>query len=139
MRRRQLLSGLAATAGAATAGCASLRAASEPFTFGVSNWRDRSYTAEVVLRKNGDRILFDARVDVPAHRPADDDPRGILVRDLTAVSDGDVIDARVDVDGREFETAYEITCSHSENAENNLFFRIFSDEDRGMRFDGSEC
>lgn len=139
MRRRQLLSGLAAAGGAVTAGCASLRAGSEPFTFGISNWRDRSYTADVVLRKNDERTLFDARVDVPARRPTDDEPPGILVRDLTAVSDGDVVDARVDVDGREFETAYEITCSHSGNAENNLFFRIFSDEEREMRFDGSEC
>ena len=125
MQRRRFLCGLAAANGVLTAGCTSFRAASEPFTFGITNWRDRRYTAEVLLRKNDDRVLFDARVDVPAHRPSDEDPRGLLIRDLTTVSDGDVTDDRVDVDGRAFETAYDITCSRN--------------EDREMEFAGSEC
>lgn len=139
MKRRQFLHSLASTGGLVTAGCVSLGEESDPFTFGITNWRDQRYRADVVLRENGDSDLLDARVNIPAHQQTDENPPGILIRDLTSVTDGDIINARVSINKTEFETRYKITCTHSENAENNLFFRIFSDEDCEMQFSGSEC
>ena len=139
MKRRRFLHGLTGTGGLVLAGCASLGEESDPFTFGITNWRNQRYLADIVLRENDESVLLDARVNIPAHQPTNEDPPGILIRDLTSVTDGDVINARVSIDEAEFETRYEVTCTHSENAENNLFFRIFSNEDREMQFSGSEC
>jgi hypothetical protein len=93
----------------------------------------------VLLEESGERVLLDARVDIPAHREEDGDPAGALFSNLADVSDGDMIDATVSIDDYELETQYEVTCSTSGNTENALFLRIFSNEDRGMRFEGSEC
>lgn len=139
MNRRRFLQGTVGSGVLLTAGCSSLAAESEPFNFGITNWRDRRYTADVRLEENEETVLLDARVDVPAQREQDDEPPGALFRDLTDVSNGDIIDATVIIADTELETQYEVTCSTSENAENNLFLRIFSNEDRGMQFRGSEC
>lgn len=138
MRRRPFLEALAAGSSLLAAGCVSLREDPGPFDFGISNWRDRQYTADFVLRKNDARLL-DGRVDVPAKRPSDEGPVGVLLEDVTRVTDGDVIEARINLSGSEFEGRYEVSCNRRERAENNFFFRIYSDEDRGMEFEGSEC
>lgn len=139
MNRRRFLQATLCSGILLTAGCISLGEKSEPFNFGITNWRDQRYTADVLLEENGESVILDAHVDVPAHRKEDSEPVGTLFRNLTDVSNGDVIDATVFIEDTELETRYEVTCSTSENAENNLFLRIFSNEARGMQFRGSEC
>jgi len=141
MHRRRLLQSLVSGGILFTAGCTSLRENSDSFNFGIENWREQRYFADVVLRKNDETVFLDAEVDIPAHRPADesDEPASVYVFDTANVADGDIIDAQILIDESEFETRYEVTCTSSEHAENNLFFRIYSSEDREMQFRGSEC
>lgn len=121
------------------AGCVSLGEDADPLNFGIENWRDERYAADVKLEKNGETIVLDARIDVPAHQNESSDPAGTYIFDVADVENGDSIDARVFIDGEEMKTRYEVSCTAVENVENNLFLRIFSNVDRGMQFSGSEC
>lgn len=138
MRRRSFLLSTSTCGFLLGSGCVTLGEDAGPLTFGISNWRNRRYMADVRLRKGDDAIL-DGRFDIPAKQPTDEDPVGVLLEDIVRVTNGDTVEARVQLDGDEFTGRYEVSCNQSENAENNFFFRIYSSEDRGMEFTGSEC
>ena len=139
MNRRRFLQSAGGGGAFFAAGCVSLSDDSDPLTFGIENWRDERYSAEVELEKNEETVVLDASVDVSAHQDESSDPVGAYIFDVTDVANGDVIDATVSIDGDELETRYEVSCTAVDHAENNLFLRIFSNVDRGMQFRGSEC
>ena len=139
MDRRQFLQSAAGGGMVFAAGCISLGGDSDPLNFGIENWRDERYAAEVELEKNEETVVLDASIDVPAHNDDSSDPVGTYIFDVTDVENGDIIDARVVIDDDELETRYEVTCTAVDDVENNLFLRIFSNVDRGMQFRGSEC
>jgi len=140
MKRRRLLQSAVSGGILFTAGCTSLREDPGPFNFGVTNWRDQQYFAEIVLR-NDESIFLDVEADIPAHPLEEDseDPKVIIFDDVANVTDGDVIEAQILINGSEYETEYEVTCNSRENAESGLWFRIYSDEDRGMEYQKNEC
>lgn len=139
MNRRRFLQ--AATGGGMVfaTGCVSLDENSKPLNFGIENWREERYFAEVALEKNETEYILDASVDVPAHHDEHSDPVGAYIFDVTDVINGDIIDVNVFINDSELKTRFEVTCSAVDRVENNLFLRIFSNPDRGMQFRGSEC
>lgn len=139
MYRRRFLQSAGGGGAVFIAGCLSLSEDSDPLTFGIENWRDERYSAEVELEKNEETVVLEASVDVPAHQDDSSDPVGAYFFDVADVANGDSIDATVFIDGDELETRYEVSCTAVDSAENNLFLRIFSNVDRGMQFRGSEC
>ncbi|MFP9191585.1 hypothetical protein [Natronosalvus vescus] len=137
MERRALLGTLGLVT---TSGCLSVLRDSASVTFEIVNFRAERFTADVTLRRDG-AVVLDGFVDIPAREP-DEDASGLSLQTLESVSNGDAIDARVEIDGREYESRYEITCSGSDRAANTFQFTIWSSEDRGddgMAFEGSTC
>lgn len=138
MRRRRLLHGFAAGVALSAAGCLSLGEPTAPLHFAIVNRRDRSYAVEFTLRHAGETVV-DGAADI-APRPLGDEYTALRVDDLTRVANGDEIDARVRVGGETFEHTYEVSCSRSETAGNELFFDIPHPEaSTDMGFRGSEC
>ncbi|MFP8957477.1 hypothetical protein ACLI4Y_12160 [Natrialbaceae archaeon A-CW3] len=136
MERRALLGTLGLVT---TSGCLSILQDSSPVTFEIVNFREERFTADVTLRHD-DAVVLDGFVDIPAREP-DEDAAGLSLQVHESVSTGDAIDARVEIDGREYEDRYEITCSGSDRAANTFQFTIWSSGDRGngMTFEGSTC
>ncbi|MFP8888182.1 hypothetical protein ACLI4U_00205 [Natrialbaceae archaeon A-CW2] len=135
MKRRALFGTLGLIV---TSGCLSILAESAPVTFEIVNFRAERFTADVTLRHDS-AVVLDGFVDIPAREP-DEDAAGLSLQVLENVSNGDAVDARIEIDGREYEDRYEITCSESDRATNTFQFTIWSSEDRGgMEFGGSTC
>ncbi|UIP00721.1 hypothetical protein Hbl1158_05020 [Halobaculum sp. CBA1158] len=139
MDRREFLAAAAGGGLVSTAGCSGVSEDPGPFDFGITNWRRREYTAEVLLRKNEDVELIDGRFDIAANEPDREDPPGIYLRDVTRVRNGDVIDARVALDGEPYRGRYEVTCNRTADFENDFFLRIRSGDAGRIEFSGSEC
>ncbi|QKY20323.1 hypothetical protein B4589_007995 [Halolamina sp. CBA1230] len=140
MHRRQVLASLASGGSLLAAGCAVPGTEPGPFDFAIVNFRQQSFHVAFTLRHDGD-VLVDGAVDVAA-RPSDEEYTVLRFADLDRVTNGDTIDAELTVDGELFETSYEVTCNRSENAGNELYFRIRDPEattDSGMAFAGDEC
>jgi hypothetical protein len=138
MNRRQFL----ATAGcgrlALTAGCSSIFEEPGAFRFGITNWRERAWAAEATLHRS-DEELLDGRFHIAANDRDGGDPPHVYVRKLAEVTNGDVIDATVRLDGEEYRGRYEVTCNERDGAENNFFLYIHSGDDGEIEFGGSEC
>ena len=139
MNRRRFLQSAVGGGVVFTTGCVLSSEDTEPLNFGIDNWRTERYSADVSLEKNGEQVLFDADIDVPAHQGEESDPVGVFMRDVARVSNGDTIHAVVLIDNNELETQYEISCSEDDRFDNNLFLRIFSNVERGMQFRQNEC
>jgi hypothetical protein len=138
MQRRHLLGGLAAGVALPAAGCLSLGEPTAPLQFAVVNRRQRSYAVEFTLRHAGE-VVLDGAADI-APRPPDEEYTALRFDDLAQLANGDEIDARVRVGGETFDHTYEVSCSRSETAENDLFFDIpHPDASTSMGFRGSEC
>ncbi|EMA65504.1 hypothetical protein C468_05968 [Halorubrum kocurii JCM 14978] len=144
MNRRPFLQQLAVGGALLTAGCTAIREEPGPFNFGIVNRREQSYHVEYTLWDDAGEIVIDGSVDI-APRPPDGGEYTVLdFPDLIRVTNGDEIDARIQIDGETFEDTYEVTCNRSENAENNWFFQIRHPDgpttsETGMEFNGSEC
>ncbi|MFC7116551.1 hypothetical protein ACFQH2_18580 [Natronoarchaeum sp. GCM10025703] len=140
MNRRQFLATAGSGSVAVTAGCSSILEDAGPFHFGITNWREREYTAELTLRKNDEEKLIDGRVDIAANGPDHEDPPGVHLQEVTQVKNGDAINARVILDGETYRGRYEVTCNQRESSKNNFFLYIHSSEsEMGIEFGGSEC
>lgn len=124
---------------ALTPGCSSVLEDSGPFDFGIVNWREREYSAELRLRKNNEEELIDGRFDIAANGPDQERPPGIYLQDVTRVKNEDVINARVILNGEIFRGRYKVTCNRRKRSENNFFLYIRSDETSEIEFGGSEC
>jgi hypothetical protein len=138
MNRRRFLTAVGSGSLASTAGCSSLLEDPGPFDFGITNWRERAYTAELTLEKS-DETLVDGRFDIAANGPDHGEPPGIYLQDVTRVKNGDVIDARVRLGGEAYRGSYEVTCNRREGSENNFFLYIHSPDGGEIEFGGSEC
>ncbi|QLD85574.1 hypothetical protein HWV23_07495 [Natronomonas halophila] len=139
MNRRAFLTTVGSGSLALTAGCSSLLEDPGAFHFGITNWRERTYTADLTLHKNAEETLIDGRFDIAANGPDRDDPPGVYLESVTQVKNGDVIDARVRLDGEEYRGSYEVTCNRREGSENNFFLYIHSPGGGDIEFGGSEC
>ncbi|WP_336135137.1 hypothetical protein [Natronomonas amylolytica] len=139
MNRRAFLTTVGSGGFALTAGCSSLLEDPGPFHFGITNWRERTYTAELLLQKNDDEELVNGRFDIAANGPDRDDPPGVYLEIITQVKNRDIIDARVRLDGEEYRGSYEVTCNRREGSENNFFLYIHSPDGGDIEFGGSEC
>jgi len=137
MRRRSMLGAIPVLV---TSGCLSFFQDSGPFKFEIVNYREEKFRAELTLWKD-DTVVLDGFVDVARKDPTED-AAGISLQNIENVSNGDVIEPRIEIDDRVLEHSYEITCSDSNGGENTLQFNIWTSEDRGedgMGFDGSRC
>ncbi|WP_435095081.1 hypothetical protein [Halorubrum sp. N11] len=76
MNRREFLTTMGSGSIVLTAGCSSILEARNPFHFGITNWQEREYTAELRLRKNDEEKLINGRFDIAANRPDYEQPRG---------------------------------------------------------------
>jgi hypothetical protein len=139
MDRRTFLATVGSGTLVLTTGCSAVLEEPGPFDFGIINWRQRAYAAEVVLRKNDGEKLVDGRFDIAANGPDREDPPGIYLRDVTRVRNGDTVDARVVLDGETFRGSYEVTCNRTDGFGNDFFLRIYSGEPSEIDFSGSEC
>lgn len=143
MNRRCVLQYFAGGGALLATGCTALGNDPGAFNFAIVNRREQSYHVTFTLwNDDGDEII-DGAVDL-APRPPEEKYTELDFPDLLRVTNGDEIEARVEVGGKTYEGTYEITCNDSENAENNFFFRIRSpgaptDSENGMGFFGSEC
>jgi hypothetical protein len=138
MNRRRFLTAVGSGGVGLVAGCSTVLEDPEPFDFGITNWRERAYTAELKLEK-GDETLVDGRFDIAANGPDHGEPPGIYLQDVTRVKNGDVIDARVRLGGEAYRGSYEVTCNRREGSENNFFLYIHSPDGGEIEFGGSEC
>lgn len=139
MNRREFLTAMGSGSVALTAGCSSILEEPGPFHFGITNWREREYTAELTLRKNDENELLDGRFDIAANSPDQNNPPGIYLEGVTEVKNEDAINARVILDGEVYRGRYEVTCNRREGSENNFFLYIHTGETSKIEFSGSEC
>lgn len=139
MNRRGFLKTVGCGSVASTAGCSSILEDSGPFHFGITNWREREYAAQLSLRKNDEEDLIDGRFDIAANGPDYEEPPGIYLQDVTRVKNEDTINARVVLDDESYRGSYEVTCNQREGSENNFFLYIRSAETSEIEFGGSEC
>lgn len=138
MDRREFLTTVGSGSVALTAGCSSILEDPGPFHFGITNWREQEYTAELTLRKNDEEKLIDGRFDIAANGPDHEKPPGIYLKGVTRVKNEDAIDAQVILDGEPYRGRYEVTCNRREGSENNFFSYIHSGETSKIKFGGSE-
>lgn len=143
VNRRRVLQYLVGGGALVTTGCSVPEEDSGAFNFAIENRRERSFHVAFTLRDDDGEIIIDGAVDLASRSP-EEEYTVLDVPDLVPVTDGDEIEARVEVDGETDEQTYEITCTRSENAENNVVFQIRSpgaptDSETGMEFAGSEC
>lgn len=139
MNRRVFLSTVASGSLVLTAGCTAVLEDPGSFDFGISNWRERDFTAELVLRKNETEALVDGRFDIAANNPDREDAPGIYLEDITQVRNGDTIGAQVTLDGETYRGTYEVTCNQVEDFDNDYFLRIYSGDPGEISFAGSKC
>ncbi|APX98430.1 hypothetical protein [Natronorubrum daqingense] len=142
MNRRQILQQIAGSSVLLTAGCSSIGENPGPFHFAIVNLRDQHYYVEFAVWDDSDTLLTDGAVDIAPR--GDDEYTALDFENVAEVTNGDVITAEVEVAGETFEEAFEVTCNKSDNADNNLFFRIRHPDvstptGTGMEFSGSEC
>jgi hypothetical protein len=138
MKRRRFLTAAGSGSLALAAGCSSVLEASGPFHFGITNWRQRAYTADLTL-ETGEETLVDGRFDIAANGPDREDPPGIYLQGVTQVKNGDVVAAEVVLDGETHRGRYEVTCNRREGSENDFFLYIRSPEAGPIEFSGSRC
>ena len=141
MHRRQFLASLASGGVFLSAGCAAPGAEPGPFGFAIVNFRDQQHHVTFSLQHGGE-TLVDGAVDVAA-RPAEEEYSVLRFVDLARVTNGDTVDAQITVDGDPFSTSYEVTCNRSEDASNELYFRMrdpaTTTTESGMAFAGDDC
>lgn len=138
MNRRGFLTAVAGGSMGSMAGCSSIFEESGPFHFGITNWRETEYTAEVKLTKNDDEELINGRFDITGNDPTREEPPGIYLESVTTVKNGDTINARVILNGETYRGNYEVTCNQRDNSANNFFLYIHSG-DGEIEFGGSRC
>lgn len=138
MDRRRALRTVGSAGVALAAGCSAIFEDAGPFHFGITNWRERTYRAELLLEKNGETVV-DGRFDIAANGPAHEEPPGIYLQDVARVTNGDDINARVVLDGDTYRGHYEVTCNRRDGSRNNFFLYIRSGEPGEITFSGSEC
>lgn len=145
MNRRQVLQQLAAGSILLTTGCTAIFEKPSPFHFAIVNRREQHYHVEFTVRDDSDNLLIDGSVDIASRSFGDEEEYSALdFPNITQVTNGDIINAQVQIAGETFEETFEVTCNRSENAENNLFFQIRHEDastlsEPGMEFAGSEC
>ncbi len=148
MNRRKFLTILGAGSAVLTAGCSSVLEESGPFHFGITNWREQAYTAELILHKNSEEVIS-GQFDIASNNIDDEDPAAIYLQGVTEVKNGDVINAQVTLDGETYRGSYEVTCNRRDASdytasdphvpENNFFLYIHSGDPGEIEYGGSEC
>ncbi|WP_147376705.1 hypothetical protein, partial [Halopiger aswanensis] len=118
MDRRQVLQQIAGASILLTAGCTTILENSGSFHFAIVNHREQQYHVEFTVSDNSDEILIDGAVDIAPRPSGDEEYTALDFPDLTRVTNGDIIDAKVKVGGNIFEESFEITCNNNQNAPN---------------------
>lgn len=106
--RRNLLHTAAGASTVLLAGCLLDGSESFPLSVSVVNARDERFSAEMHLEDEDGAVLFEGSFDVPA-RVGD---RAVMeFEEVATVSDGEDVQARVEIDGRTYEAGQTVTCS----------------------------
>lgn len=149
MNRRKFFTIVGSGSAVLTAGCSSVLEDAGRFHFGITNWREQSYTANLILRKNSEEELINGQFDIASNNPAEEDPAVIHLQDVAKVKNGDVVTAQVTLNGETYRGSYEVTCNRRDASdyttsdpnvpENNFFLYIHSGESGEIEYGGSEC